>query len=73
MLNHIRKLEADHRVFGYCEERERDAEYLETRNAILERIQSLRMDLDDLVELRRHACSWDDNDYCVICGADGRA
>ena len=28
---------------------------------------------DELVELRDHACYFDDNDYCPVCGADGRA
>lgn len=26
-----------------------------------------------MLGIRRHSCEWNSNDYCVYCGADGRA
>ena len=28
--------------------------------------------LNEVAALKGHACCWGDNDYCSICGADGR-
>jgi hypothetical protein len=38
-----------------------------------EEIQKLINHKSGLVELRDHVHEWNDNDYCSICGADGRA
>ena len=54
-----------------CEEAE--APY----DTVLRRIKEVGRLLDEtrvkLVALRRHTHAWQDNDYCSICGADGRA
>jgi len=28
--------------------------------------------IEVLIRLKNHVGEWDDNDYCIICGADGR-
>jgi len=36
-------------------------------------IMYLKQYIADLKELRTHEHQWDSNDYCTLCGADGRA
>ena len=43
------------------------------RSKCEEVIEFLRWQATDLENLMNHTCVWSSNDYCVHCGADGRA
>ena len=36
-------------------------------------VEILKHYIEEVETLRNHVCEWDENDYCIICGADGRA
>jgi len=47
--------------------------YTRTLRQIGEAIRRLRFVAREIKALRTHAHEWSADDYCVICGADGRA
>jgi hypothetical protein len=47
--------------------------YDEAENLIEDAIAKLRTAAEEINTLRRHRHEWGDNDYCQVCGADGRA
>ena len=47
--------------------------YRQTLNEIDSAIGKLKRLRKEMQEIAGHAHAWDDNDYCKVCGADGRA
>jgi hypothetical protein len=61
------------RVAQYADLAGEPSDYPRYQNDISHLIGRLKRVHQELGYLRRHRHDWDDQDYCAICGADGRA
>lgn len=72
ILQRLRATEATARLVG-DDDGELRLAYVRACRTLGARIAEARAALRDLTELRHHRCSWNEDDYCNTCGADGRA
>jgi hypothetical protein len=68
----FRRVLAEFRA-GNAERADVDRVYAMAVREYKDTIRKAQAELTELRALREHACSWDDDDRCAMCGADGCA
>ena len=71
-VSRYRKTKAND-VIGCYGDNEADLVFREAKRTCEEQIREGREALRELLAIRTHSCQWNEDDYCSICGADGRA
>lgn len=61
------------RVLGFDEEDALDTVQRDVTRRLGEIIRDARRALREVAALREHRCEWSEDEYCLYCGADGRA
>lgn len=71
IVRRVERAEQTSRIVGDAEGL-REA-YIAAARELGQQIADAKQALRDLATLRQHRCDWNDEDYCNVCGADGRA
>lgn len=70
IVNRYRRHVADERMIGPDEDQ--PATYIDTVARLNDILRDAQSALDAVEEIKAHGCSFDSEDYCTVCGADGR-